>query len=74
MKLTTEPGRVYFVEEIPFQMGPLETKVTIQPVSRKEALNKINNEQCRYTRSNPERLKDDLDEDAVEDEPEEWKK
>lgn len=72
MKLRTKPGYIYYVEEMPFQMGPLGTKVNVQAITEKEAMEKIRDGDYQYTKPNPDRLKDDMDEDEYQEELEDW--
>lgn len=72
LKLDVKNGLIYYIEEIPIQMGPLGVKPFIQPISKEEAMEKIAKGQYRYSTPNPENLKDDLDADEYQEELEDW--
>jgi hypothetical protein len=74
LRINALPGKVFYIEEIPIQMGPLGVKPITQPISKQEAMEKIRTNTYKYSRPNPERKKKDMDTDDVQDCREDWEK
>jgi hypothetical protein len=64
LKINAVAGRAYFIEEIPIQMGP--------PITQAEAVEKMKSFDYKLSKPNPERKKDDLDDDDVQDNLKDW--
>jgi hypothetical protein len=72
IKINAIKGKIYFIEEMPFPMGPLGTKFNIQYLSKEDAEQKLKVIQYKYSKPNPKNREDDMDSDDAADELEEW--
>jgi hypothetical protein len=72
LKIHAIANRVYYIEEIPVQFGPLGSRPVTQPISKSEASGKMDSTEYKFTKPNPERLKDDMDSSDLDECNKDW--